>query len=285
MPVCLPADAETVMCACGSARTVHRGELATDDGRRISGRYLAVHTEHLQAGECEQPSDMITVTLTNPACSAHILVRADAAGTPPTVELSAGAAPDGRVSVVTDPADPRAARLLACALAVIDADDGVRETLGLARRQSKLTLDLDAGEIETWTCRHCDGVHNRAAGFVHEDEHPVPRAAYAFSWVEHPSAGRERFACVEVGLGDFARASAGARVAFSARVLHTEGGIAYALTDSSPGALPALGRALSAVQAREHPELTFVWRVVDLAEALDPRAAACRDWVLTGPRV
>jgi hypothetical protein len=120
--------------------------------------------------------------------------------------------------------------------------------------------------VETTTAQRLD---RRVSG-----EFIGPRgelASYAFGWVSGADSGR---ASVGIGAGNPGGAT------FHAAVFPHDGEIAYALVDEPFETVPQGGPHLTAVEAREHEDLPFIWAVVDAVMALDSRAGWLRHCVL-----
>ncbi|GAB1822885.1 hypothetical protein [Herbidospora sp. RD11066] len=98
-------------------------------------------------------------------------------------------------------------------------------------------------------------------------------ASYAFGW----TTGEEpRVARLTVGIG----AGNPGGGTFHAVVFENEDGHAFSLTDEPFERVPEGGPDLTADEARAHPDLPFIWWVVDQVIERDQRALWMRHWLL-----
>jgi hypothetical protein len=98
-------------------------------------------------------------------------------------------------------------------------------------------------------------------------------ASYAFGWT---TGADPHVARLSIGIG----AGNPGGGTFHAVVFEREGGRAFALTDEPFERVPQGGPDLTAVQARAHGDLPFIWWVTDLVMDRDRRAEWMRHWLL-----
>jgi hypothetical protein len=115
------------------------------------------------------------------------------------------------------------------------------------------------------------GIERRAFG-----EFVGPRgelASYAFGWT---TGSEHQVARLTVGIG----AGNPGGASFHAIVFDNEGSYACSLVDEPFERVPEGGPDLSAVEARAHEDLPFIWWVVDRVMERDRRARWMKHWLL-----
>lgn len=130
-----------------------------------------------------------------------------------------------------------------------------------------MSIEVNEGQFVETTAEQ--GLDRRVFG-----EFIGPRgelASYAFGWVSGANSGRFS---IGIGAGNPGGAT------FHAAVVPHDGDIAYALVDEPFETVPQGGAHLTAVEAREHEDLPFIWAVVDSVMDRDSRAGWLRHWVL-----
>jgi hypothetical protein len=98
-------------------------------------------------------------------------------------------------------------------------------------------------------------------------------ASYAMGWTTCDDANVAKMT-IGIGAGNAGGAT------FHAVVFQQDGGYAFSLVDEPFEDVPEGGPHLTAQEAREHPDLPFIWFVADCVMQRDRRAWWMRHWLL-----